>query len=98
MWDVATLKQVGSLENFFLWYAVILDRSLESLDVLHELEVCAALLDFLHSTRHDFVDQFAQNYAVFEDFFVIAFWDGLANDGKDPVEDFLFLFLVAWLS
>lgn len=95
--DVATLEEIGGLEDLLLGHTVLLDRCLETLDVLHQLEVGAALLDLLHRSGGQFVGQLAQPDAVLENVLVLPAGDLLANHGEHPVEHFLFLFLVAWL-
>lgn len=71
---------------------------LSPLNVLHELEVGALGLDFLHGSRGDFVDQVAENDAVPEDIFVGLRWQFLSYDLRDPGENLRFLFLVPRLS
>lgn len=62
--DVPSLEQIRRLENFLLWYAILLDGRLEPLDVLHQLEVGTPLLDFLHRSGSQLVYQFAQHHSV----------------------------------
>lgn len=98
LWNIATLEKIGSLENLFLGHAVLLDCRLEALNVLHQLEVGAALLNLLHGARGQLIDQLAQPDAVLEDVLILAAGHLLAEHGEDPVEHLLFLFLVAWLQ
>lgn len=98
MWNIATLKEIGSLENLLLGHTVLLHSSLEALNVLHQLEVGAALLNLLHRAGSQFIGQLAQPNAILEYVLVLATGHLLAKHCKDPVEDLLFLFLVAWLQ
>ena len=82
--DVALLEQVSSLEDLLLGHSVLLDGRLEALDVLHQLEVGSLLLDLLHRSGGDGVDQLAQDDAVLEHLLVLAD-QLLASDGLDPI-------------
>lgn len=95
--NVATLKQIGRLEDLLLGHAVLLDRRLEALHVLHQLEIGAALLDLLDRAGRQFVCQLAQPNAVLEDVLVLALRHRLADDGKHPGQHLQFLVLVARL-
>lgn len=85
------------MEDLLLWHTVFLDCVLESLDVLHQLEIGAFLLDFLHRARLDLVDEIAEDHAVFE--YVLKFTGRhrFTKHVEDPFEDLLFQFLVAGL-
>lgn len=95
---VPLLEQVGRLEDLLLRHAVLLDRVLEPLDVLHQLEVGALRLDLLDRTGLELVHQVAEDDAVLEDVLEFAARNRFAQDGEDPVEDLLFHFLVAGLG
>jgi hypothetical protein len=68
------------------------------LDIFHQLEVCAALLDLLYRSSDHFVGEFAQDDAILQDLLVVALRYWLSQNFKDPVEDFLLLFLIAGLK
>lgn len=94
--NVALLEQISSLEDLLLWHSVLLDASLEPLDVLHQLEVGSLLLDLLHGSGGNSVDQLAQDNAVLQHILVIAD-QLLAGHLADPVQDLLLLILVTGL-
>lgn len=98
LWNVTSLKQICCLEDLFLGHSVFLDSSLEALHILHQLEVCATLLDLLDRSRCQFVCQTAKHLAVTQNVFVLAGRHFLAEHGKDPGEDFQFLILVTGLK
>lgn len=95
--NVALLEQVGGLEDLLLWHAVLLNSRLEALNVLHQLEVGSLLLDLLHGSGRDGVDQLAEDDAVLQH--LIVFADQLlASDGRDPIQNLLLSVLVAGLK
>lgn len=67
------------------------------LNILHQLEVCSALLDLLDASRCQFVGELAQNDSVAQDVLVVTRRNGLAQHGVDPFENLLLLFLVTLL-
>lgn len=95
--NVALLEQISSLEDLLLWHSVLLDASLEPLDVLHQLEVGSLLLDLLDGSGSNGVDQLAQDNAVLQHILVIAD-QLLAGHLADPVQDLLLLILVTGLQ
>lgn len=95
--NVALLEQISRLEDLLLRHSVLLDRSLEALDVLHQLEVGALLLDLLHRSWGQLVDQLAEGDSVLQHLLVVSV-EGLSDHLGDPVEHLLLLFLVAGLK
>lgn len=98
MADVSLLEKVCRLEDFLLGQTVGLGGGLEPLDVLHELEVGSLRLDLLDGSRSQFVDQVAEDNAVSEDVLEVPGGDWFANAGENPVKDFRFEILVAFLQ
>lgn len=95
--NVALLEQVSGLEDLLLWHAVLLDASLEALDVLHQLEVGSLLLDLLHGAGGDRIDQLAEDDAVLQHLIVVA--DQLLSGHRaDPIQHLLLGILVTGLQ
>jgi hypothetical protein len=67
------------------------------LNVLHELEICATFLDLLDRSRGHFVGEFAENDAILQNILIITFGNCLTQNGENPLENFLLLFLIAAL-
>lgn len=67
------------------------------MDVLHELEVCASFLDLLDASWGQFVGKLAKDDSIAQNVLIVAGWYRLAQNGIDPVENFLLLFLVTLL-
>lgn len=86
------------MEDLLLWQTVGLGGCLEPLDVLHELEVGAFGLDLLDGTRGEFVHEVAEDDAISENVVEVARGYRLSQTGEDPVQDFGFEFLVAFLG
>ena len=65
--DVASLEQIWSLEDLFVWDSVLLEGLLEAGDVLHEEEGGAARLELGNGSGTDLVHQLAEDHAIFQD-------------------------------
>lgn len=94
--NVALLKQISGLENLLLRHTVLLDSSLETLNVLHQLEVRSLLLDLLDRSWSNNIDQLAKNNSVLQHILVVSA-ELLSGHLADPVQDLLLLILITGL-
>lgn len=87
LWDVATFIEIDSLEAINIWDTVVLDGSLELVDVFHHLELSTGGVDLGNGAWLEFVHQSAENRAVAENLLEGALGEALAEDGFDPAEN-----------
>lgn len=50
--NVSFFKKISCLENFFLWYTIVFNSGLETLNILHQLEIGSFGLNFLNGSRN----------------------------------------------
>ena len=86
LWYVPGLEEVGGLEDLLVNDPVLLDRGQEGLDVLHQQEGGALLLELDDVGGVDLVDEPAEDDPVLEDLGIVALGQGLLQHSRDPLD------------
>lgn len=100
-WDSVLLD--GGLESKKSFPCLVIEEKTlknahKPLNIFHQLEVCATLLDLLDASWSQLVGKLAENDAILQDVFVLSSWNFLTQNSVDPFENFLLLLLVALLE
>lgn len=94
--DVFLLPEVDCLEYVEIRNSVIFDRLLEIVDVLHHFELSTGRVYLGDASRLEFVDEFAEDLSILENFLVGNTWrEFLTENLFDPRLGFLILFRIS---